>query len=278
MNHYLEMLKKSIMRIEADFDFSATIDHNCSKGTFREQILKSFLRPFLPGCYGVSGGQAFDDKGNISKQLDVVIYDSIFSYIAPYMDDFIYFPCESVYGNIEIKSNLNKQSFKEAVENIASLKSLSRKSIDTYYVNPMKPLNISNMNWNIQVVNEYLGIIFAYESASSSTVLSYMKDAIDDGTVDRDKLPNIIVLFKEHKIIIRYHQREDGMYEIHPLGNYDGYLVENCGENILSEFLILLFTALRSIEFKALDIQKLSKEVHQDIFSNKNQGVEHLTV
>ena len=278
MNYYLEMLRKSIKRIEADFDFSAIIDHNCSKGTFREQILKNFLKPFLPGCYGVSGGQAFDNDGNISKQLDVVVYDSLFSYLAPYMDDFIYFPCESIYGNIEIKSSLNKQSFNDAVENIASLKKLSRKAIDSYYVNPMKPLSINNVNWNIQAYSEYLGVIFAYESVSSSTVLQYINDGISDGTMDRDKLPNIIVLFKEQKIIIRYHQCEDGMYAIHPLGKFDGYLVEECGVNVLSEFLILLFVALRSIELRALDIEQLSKENHQSIFPNKQQGIEHLTL
>lgn len=278
MNYYLEMLRKSIKRIEADFDFSAIIDHNCSKGTFREQILKNFLKPFLPGCYGVSGGQAFDNDGNISKQLDVVVYDSLFSYLAPYMDDFIYFPCESIYGNIEIKSSLNKQSFNDAVENIASLKKLSRKAIDSYYVNPMKPLSINNVNWNIQAYSEYLGVIFAYESVSSSTVLQYINDGIGDGTMDRDKLPNIIVLFKEQKIIIRYHQCEDGKYAIHPLGKFDGYLVEECGENVLSEFLILLFVALRSIELRALDIEQLSKENHQSIFPNKQQGIEHLTL
>lgn len=278
MNYYLEMLRKSIKRIEADFDFSAIIDHNCSKGTFREQILKNFLRPFLPGCYGVSGGQAFDNDGNISKQLDVVVYDSLFSYLAPYMDDFIYFPCESVYGNIEIKSSLNKQSFNDAVENIASLKKLSRKAIDSYYVNPMKPLSINNVTWDIQAYSEYLGIIFAYESVSSNTVLEYINDGISNGTMDRDKLPNIIVLFKEQKIIVRYHQCKDGKYAIHPLGQYDGYLVEECGENVLSEFLILLFVSLRSIELRALDIEQLSKEVHQSIFPNKQQEIEHLTL
>jgi len=278
MNHYLEMLKKSIKRIEADFDFSATIDHKCSKGTFRELILKNFLRPFLPGCYGVSGGQAFDTIGNISKQLDVVIYDSLFSYVAPYMDDFIYFPCESVYGNIEIKSNLNKQSFEEAVANISSLKKLSRKPIDGFYVNPMKPLTIEKVTWDIQAVNEYLGIIFAYESVKSSTVLDYMQSGVSAGSIARENLPNIIVLFKEKKIITRYHRDQDGMYSIHPLGKYNGFLVEECRENILSQFLILLFVALRSIELRALDIEQLSKEVHQSIFPNKDQEIEHLVI
>ena len=126
MDYYIEMLRKCIARIEADFEFSTIIDHNASKGTFREQIVQKFLRPFLPNAYGISGGQAFDLDGAISKQLDVVIYDALHSYVAPYMDDFIYFPCESVYGNIEIKSTLDKKSFMESLENIASLKALKR--------------------------------------------------------------------------------------------------------------------------------------------------------
>ena len=73
MDYYIEMLRKSIARIEADFEFSTIIDHNASKGTFREQIVQKFLRPFLPNAYGISGGQAFDPDGAISKQLDVVI-------------------------------------------------------------------------------------------------------------------------------------------------------------------------------------------------------------
>ena len=80
----------------------------------------------------------------------------------------------------------------------------------------MKPLNINNVTWDIQAFSEYLGIIFAYESVSSSTLLEYVKNGINDGSMERDKLPNIIVLFKEQKIITRYHQRKDGMYAIHP--------------------------------------------------------------
>lgn len=278
MNYYVEMLKKSIKRIEADYDFSAIINHNGSKGTFREYILKKFLIPFLPGCYGVSGGQAFDNAGNTSRQLDVAIYDRFFSYIAPYMDDFIYFPCESVYGSIEIKSILNKQSFEDAIKNIASLKRLPRERVDSYYVNPMKPLKISNVAWDVQATNEYLGIIFAYEGASASTVLEYMKDVIDRGLTTRENLPNIIVLFKEQRIITRYHLCEDGMYEIHPLGEYQGFLVEECGDNILAEFLVLLFASLHSIELRALDIQKLSVELHRKIFADSKKSIENIRI
>ena len=236
MEYYLEMLRKSIKRLEADYDFSAIIDHNTSKGTFREHIVKQFLRPFLPGAYGVSGGQAFDEEGNISKQLDIVIYDAIHSYVAPYMDDFIYFPCESVYGNIEIKSRLDNKSFLEAVENIISLKKLKRKYSDTYQVTPIKELRIKGVTWEKSVTNEYFGIIFAYDGVSSEKVLEYIKEYSEKNPQNREYLPNIIVLLKSQTIISRYHRHEDGTYSFQPLKNFDGFYALNYADDILAEF------------------------------------------
>ncbi|MBO4816171.1 MAG: hypothetical protein J5507_04605 [Clostridia bacterium] len=267
------MVKKSVNRINADFEFSANIDHNGSKGTFREQIIKNFLRPFLPGCYGVSGGQAFDKNGELSCQLDIVIYDAIYSYIAPYMDNFIYFPCESVYGNIEIKSKLDKQSFEEAIKNIESLKRLKREPIDKYYVNPMKPLNITNIKWDIQAVNEYFGVIFAYSSVKAETILHYIKKITEKGEINRNDLPNMIVLLKEKKIITRFVRCKDNMYEIRPIGEYNGFLIEETGDNVLTEFLMILFVMLRSIELKAMDIQNLTVNIQEEIFKKDDKKI-----
>lgn len=272
MDYYIEMIRKCIARIEADFEFSAIIDHNSAKGAFREEIVKKFFRPFLPNAYGISGGQAFGADGTISKQLDVVIYDAIYSYIAPYMKDFAYFPCESVYGNIEIKSVLNSQSFKEAVENIASLKALKRERIETYYVNPIKKLELKGFSWDIEQTNEYFGVIFAYESVEPKTVMEYIIKAVKEDGFDREKLPNIIVLFKEKVIISRFHKCGEGKYEIHPLKHFEGYCMLNCGKDLLSEFLILLLIMLRCIELKAMDIETLSKKIHTQILS-KSEGI-----
>lgn len=276
MNCYIKMLQKSIKRVESEFDFSAIIDHNSSKGMFREHIIKSFLRPFLPGCYGISGGQAFNNNGDCSKQLDIVIYDALYSYIAPYTEDFIYFPCESVYGNIEIKSHLDKNSLKSAISNIESLKKMKRAPISTYYVNPIKPLITSGINWNIEVTSEYFGVIFAYTSISAMEILKHIEKGVVNNEMRKEYLPNIIVLFEKQQIITRFHTCEDGMTEIKPLKNYDGFLVMDCKENILSEFLIMLLIILRSIELQAMDIQELSKDIHQQIFQDKFKEIEHI--
>lgn len=280
MDYYFQMLKKSVSRIEADFDFSAEIDHNSSKGAFREQIIKKILRPFLPGEYGVSTGQAFDSDGHLSKQLDIVLYDALHSYIAPFADDFIYFPCESIYGNIEIKSKLNKSSLFDAMVNIQSLKALKRDPIKEFHVNPMKPLHIDNVKWNITATNEYFGIVFAYESdISIPKIFEHIKSAIALGKVDRANIPNVIVLFKERKIITRFEEYEQGKYAITPLKNFSGLLVEECKDSVLSEFLIVLFIMLRSIALKAMDIEEKSIQLHTEIFPQESKkGIAHTLI
>ncbi|MDR7870206.1 MAG: hypothetical protein RIN55_05055 [Tissierellaceae bacterium] len=268
MNHYLEMLRKSINKVEADFSFTALIDHNSSKGSVREQIIKNFLRPFLPKCYGISGGQAFDKDGNLSKQLDVVIYDDLYSYIAPYMEDFIYFPCESIFGNIEIKSKLDSSSFNDAVENIKSMKILQKEAINGYYVNPIKKLVINNVDWNIQVANDYMGIIFAYDSVKPETVIEYIKNHISNQQIEIEYLPNLIVLFKEQIIICRYKDDGDGKYSISHFNEYNGFMCLNYGEDILAAFLLSIMIMLRNIDLKAMKVEDLIEGVNGVCLSN----------
>lgn len=276
MDTYLKMLRKSIKRIEADFEFSADIDHNGSKGSIREYIIEHFLRPFLPKCYGVSGGQAFDCDDNTSRQLDIVIYDDIFSYIAPYGDNFIYFPCESVYGNIEVKSRLDQKSFFESVENIASLKRLKRDVINGYQVNPMKDLNIKNMTWASSMVQEYFGMVFAYESVSVNSIFEYIKTAVEDRKYPIWELPNMIVLFDQKTIICRCKKDTDGMIAISHFKQYDGFLALDYGEDILSAMMLSLFVMIRCIDLKALDIEKLIGDVNEKCLSNTKGVVPHV--
>lgn len=269
VDSYIEMLKKSVERVEADFNFSYEIDHNSSKGTFREHIVKRFLRPFLPGCYGISSGQAFDEYGNKSKQLDIVIYDSLFSYIAPFSAEFYYFPCESIYGNIEVKSQLDKNSLEEAIENIRSLKELIRQPVDTFYINAMTPLVIKNITFNIESTNEYFGIIFAYKSISSHMILEHLKKS----SCKKEFLPNMIVLFNDKKIILRYKElNNENKYEISAFKDFDGYMVLECKESILAEFLLLLFISLRSITLKAMDIEKIFAKINGEVLSFQGKG------
>lgn len=111
----------------------------------REYILNSIIRPFLPKRYGLTNSECFDAIGKTSKQLDIAIYDDLFPYAIPY-GDYKLLPFESVYGAIEVKSLLNKESFFESIDNIASLKSLPREPTGKYQVLPNWEIEIAGMS------------------------------------------------------------------------------------------------------------------------------------
>ena len=119
-------------------------------------------------------------------------------------------------------------------------------------------------------------MIFAYESLKSETILSYIEEIINDDKSKKEYLPNVIVLLKDQKIISRFHKCDDGMFAKHPLKHFDGFIVEECGENVLAEFIVLLFVMLRSIELKAMDIDEFSKKVHKLVFTNNKKDIEQI--
>lgn len=74
-------------------------------------------------------------------------------------------------------------------------------------------------------------------------------------------LSNIIVFFKEKKIIFRYrYLKKEGKYEIATFNDFDGYMTFKCEKNMLLEFLIVLFISLKSISLHFMDIEKLFRD------------------
>lgn len=268
---YYSALCRSGKILESYFEQSKDIFHSGSKGMIRENIINKIIRPFLPFCYGISGGEAFDKKGQVSKQLDIVIYDSIFSYIIPYVDNFIQFPCESVYGNIEVKSYLNGDELNKAVDNIASLKRLSRLGTHSWQVTPKVSIQINGLP-NERNRNPYFGIIFAYDSVEVETLLRYIKDL----TIPPQLLPNAIVLYNKQTLII---QAKDTKIEAYPVDVFNKYAVLNCGDDILAIFIGLLINYTRYSLLSVADIsrdivQVLEKTLFENIKNHTNREIE----
>lgn len=246
--------------------------HNGSKGTVRENIINKVIRPFLPACYGLSGGEAFDNEGNTSKQLDLVVYDSVFSYIIPYIDNYIQFPCESIYGNIEIKSLLNKDELIKAIDNIKSMKGLKRKGTHSWTVTPLVSIQVNGLP-NDNDRNPYFGIIFAYDSVEASTVLDYLKK-ID---IPSNLLPNAIVLYSKKTIIM---QATDSNIEGFPSNNFNKYVMLDCGDEVLAIFIGLLINFTRYSLLGVADVPKEINKALECILSNNihNKTIREISV
>lgn len=258
---YYTALRRTGKILESYFEQSKDILHNGSKGTVREQIVNKVIRPYLPNCYGLSGGEAFDDEGNVSRQLDLVVYDAIFSYIVPYIDNFIQFPCESIYGNIEIKSFLNGDELNKAIDNIKSLKSLKRKGTHSWTVTPQVAITI-NGRPNDCNRNPYFGIIFAYDSQETTTIMEHLRSI----NVSSNLLPNAIVLYSKKTIII---QSKNSAIEAFPCTDFNKYTALNCGDDTLAIFIGLLINFTRYTLLSAADIPTKTNILLEAIL-NKN--------
>ena len=233
---YIDALLKSSKKLEAEFDSSTLINHNASKGAFREYIIQSCIRPFLPQAYGIAGGECCDMNGNVSKQLDAVVYDKLYSYIVPYTKEFIQFPYESVYGNIEIKTFLDKNELANAINNIISLKSLCRREPDAAQIVPNRMIEIEGIEWNNKGTNEIFGIIFSFDSLSPEKIIEHLR-TIDSALLPF--LPNMIVLYKSKTIIVRIKYGEIEKDKFYPnfYGDYDGFMSLPCGDYTLPIFI-----------------------------------------
>ena len=120
------MLKASGKRMRDDLA-GRLIPHPGELGTDREEVIRQFLRTYLPKRFEVSSGFVFDSAGNASKQLDIVISNS---WICPHFETAggkRFFPCESVVAVGQVKSSLTTSSdFQKALANLESAKSLDR--------------------------------------------------------------------------------------------------------------------------------------------------------
>ena len=118
------------------------IEHPGSKGDATEQHWIEFLRAYLPERYKVDKAIVIDSTGNVSEQMDVLIYDAIYTPFIFKQDGFMYIPAESVYAVFEVKQDV-KGYIEYAAKKVESVRKLKRTSISMVasgITTPARPL------------------------------------------------------------------------------------------------------------------------------------------
>ena len=247
-------------KINALFNESTSILHKASKGVVREFIVKDVIRPFLPKRFGLASGECFDRNDKKSKQLDCIIYDEMYAYRIPFGDAYSLFPCEAVYGNIEVKSKLDKKSFTEAINNIASLKRLKREPANEFDITPSARITINGMTPSEKITNSYFGVVFAFNSVEVETVFEYIKNA----KIDIKLLPNMIVLYNMKTIFLPSVQKTVVLGD----GHATGFSYVKLGDKINETFIALLITVLNSMNLRINPMEV--KEFVRKTLTDKN--------
>lgn len=163
MEEYFSLVSKEFeLRIKQIRQFIK--HHNPSIGAFNEEILRNFLRDFLPKWVSVSQGFVLDRSGNISNQIDILIYNSTFYAPLYSVNNLVVLPPESVFIAIEVKTRINKKIFLEIFPKNQVLKRINP-SIDSQ--------------------------IFIYNPPSPKKIVDYL-DSFDFSTYSEDEIPDRI--------------------------------------------------------------------------------------
>lgn len=100
--------------------------HPALKGDTSELNWIKWLKAYLPKRYSVDKAFIIDCEGNISDQIDVVIYDRQYSPFVFNQDSAYYIPAESVYAIFEVKQEINREYVVYAAEKAKSVRALKR--------------------------------------------------------------------------------------------------------------------------------------------------------
>ncbi len=110
--------------LEAQSKLSSNVKHKGLIGQNREVFIQNFIKKSFPKKFVIGNGEIIDSSDKLSKQADIVIYDE-------FMPTFDYgsskhFLSGGVLGHIEVKSNLDSDKLKEALEVTKSVKEINR--------------------------------------------------------------------------------------------------------------------------------------------------------
>jgi hypothetical protein len=104
------------------------VPHSSTLGDVSEGKWREWLSDYLPKRYAVEKGFIIDSNGNMSEQIDVIIYDRQYSPLIFSENDVKYIPIESVYCVLEVKQTMSKTHVEYAVKKAESVDALHKTS------------------------------------------------------------------------------------------------------------------------------------------------------
>ncbi len=105
--------------------------HATIKGSSIEEALRKLLRQYLPSMFHIGTGQVANNNGEISPQIDILIYDrTTFPHLAVNEDGSVIICCEPLFATVECKT---KWANRNILDNFVGLKSVESKRHGTYF-------------------------------------------------------------------------------------------------------------------------------------------------
>jgi hypothetical protein len=270
--HLLQALRNQALKIRADLDNSKLFAHMGDRGSYREAIIRDFLRPFLPDCYGLSTGEVFSVDGAQSAQVDVVVYDAVFSAALFKNGPQQLFPAESVFGAVEVKSDLNSTELERACENARRLKVLQRPGTDMLDLTPLVRFNVSSTFTTGETLprNPYVTFAFGFHGPSAETTATSLNQRLASAPANKLLLPDFVFVSDPGYMIARISGTLETSFQFAlPGQEYTKYVFLEVGADALPLFFLTLNVCLGQLRLRAVDYVTLWTTLVDQIRSGK---------
>ena len=150
--------------------------HPGSKGDSLENIWIEWIRKYLPNRYCVDKAIIIDSDGNLSHQIDLVIYDQQYTPFVLSQNGIKYIPAEGVYAVFEVKpdlkGNVSKDNFIQytgkKIESVRRLKRTSVRIINAGIECKARPLT--------KIIGGILASTNSFSHSNNNTIESHLKN------------------------------------------------------------------------------------------------------
>lgn len=97
------------------------LDQTTVKGRLRELFISKILKKFLSSQFGIGNGVIINQAGKVSKEIDIIIYDT--RILPPFIEEqkIGVYPVESVLAAIEVRSIIDKSIMKLYAKKVTEL-------------------------------------------------------------------------------------------------------------------------------------------------------------
>jgi hypothetical protein len=104
-------------------------EHASTSGAATERHWIDLFNRYLPQRYRTTPAFVVDSTGRRSRQIDIAIFDNLYSPLMFPHTSGLHIPAESVYAIFEVKQTITRQWIREASEKAASVRRMRRTSV-----------------------------------------------------------------------------------------------------------------------------------------------------
>lgn len=239
-------------------------EHNGLTGSHREEVHRIYLREILPRRYSVGRGMIYSAIGSRSREVDIVIWDSL-NYPSLPMTDHSFFFSESVRGTVECKSTFSS----EELENVCVKSQSVRDIVDLYQPSLGDTIQMLKQDvWALTNGVENGGtLITPYHIGTTAIFLTGGKtfdaSCVPESCKEIDERWPDIMLFLEHgRLFVKKYSAEGNWLHIYELGDdslgmFTHFFMELLSERSLQTEPEILFQAYLDMANEFVPIESI---------------------